>query len=140
MLYVWGRSIYHWCCQFVFDDVEVLCSHKWKKTRSNQTYFLIPLTGERLHIMSYTNSYYMDGGCHKENDSCWLDLIICQVLLLLYFNEHGSTHQPSCFKMGCECRFFFAFSTCGIIEMYEDRGYKDENVESWHQLNGANRK
>ena len=24
--------------------------------------------------------------------------------------------------------------------MYEDRGYKDENVESWHRLDGANRK
>ena len=34
------------------------------------------------------------------------------MLLNLRFNEHDYVHRASCFKKGCECRFFLPMMTC----------------------------
>ena len=44
-----------------------------------------------------------------EKTGFWDDPRARKILLRLRFDEHCYTHARSCFKKGCECRFFFPF-------------------------------
>lgn len=97
----------------------------------------IPVSGERIDIASYTYSYHMEGGCERIDDPFWGDPKIRKALLTLRFDEHDARHRNSCFKKGCECRFFFPFTFCGSTRIHEDRGHTNEHVCAWHHLDGT---
>ena len=126
-------------------DVVNLSLMRWKlhtinnarMTGRDRSDLFIPLTGERLDVAAMTYSYHSVQGCQKIDDPFWSDPIIRKVLLTLRFDEHEYTHWSSCFKKGCECRFFFPFGMCDSTMIYEDRGFKDANVEFWHRLDGT---
>ena len=126
-------------------DVINLSLNRWKKhclrgthrQLSERTDTYIPTTGERLDIASYTYSYHMDGGCEKIDDPFWGDPKIRKALLTLRFDQHDSRHRHSCFKKGCECRFFFPFTACNSTRIHLDRGCNDEHVCTWHHLDGT---
>ncbi len=126
-------------------DVINLSVQRWKQHVLNGTNrqllarsdTYIPATGERLGIAACTYSYHMYGNHEKMNDSFWGDREIRKVLLGLYYDQHDSNHRRSCWKKGCECRFFFPFTTCSSTCIHEDRGTNDEHVREWHNLDGT---
>ena len=77
----------------------------------------IPLPDELADVAAYRFVYDADfgNGLEKCSMACgekqgfWDDPRARKILLRLRFDEHCYTHARSCFKKGCECRFFFPF-------------------------------
>ena len=77
----------------------------------------IPLPPGLLDIAAYRFVYDVDLGngqndCNLEdgrNKHFWSDRQTRDILLRLRFDEHFYLHARSCFKKGCECRFFFPY-------------------------------
>ena len=104
----------------------------WEKEASLTLSHVLPLSDERLDIAAYTYSYHMDGGIVKMKDAFWGDGDVRSALLRLRFDEHGLSHRASCFKKGCECRFYFPFQSCANTDIVPD----DEYAIDWYRLNG----
>jgi len=97
----------------------------------------IPLSIERLDMAAYLHSYHMKDGCATESDPFWGNKNIRDILLKYRFEEHSASHAGSCFKKGCECRFFFPFMSCTHTYIHEDRGVNNENKTTRHCLDGT---
>ena len=74
----------------------------------------IPLPDDLTNVAAYRFVYDadFDNGLDKCTMTCgektgfWDDPRARKILLRLRFDEHCYTHARSCFKKGCECRFF----------------------------------
>ena len=79
---------------------------------------LFSFSRELLDVAAYRFGYDVDLDGKKCNynvtnknnpDSFWNNPRTLNILLRLRFDEHCYLHAHSCFKKGCECRFFFPF-------------------------------
>ena len=72
-----------------------------------------PLSPELLDVAAYRFGYDVDANQKVTNnnnhDSFWNGPRARNILLRLRFDEHCFFRALSCFKKGCECRFFFPF-------------------------------
>ena len=96
-----------------------------------------PLSPERLDIAAYRHSYDMDGGCIEMDNAFWGNKDVRDTLLRLRFDEHGWNHCASCFKKGCDCRFFLPTPSIPETDIYPDPGTNGENVIKWYRLKEA---
>ena len=76
----------------------------------------------------------MDGGCIELDNAFWGNKDVRDVLLRLRFDEHGWNHRASCFKKGCDCRFFLPTPSIPETDIYPDPGKNGENVIKWYRL------
>ena len=99
----------------------------------------LQMIDERADMAAYTHSYHMPDGSNPMSHHFWGDEKVRQILLHKRFNVHEAFHRHSCFKKDCECRFLFPFTTCEKTYIHEDLGEDDENIISWHNLDGTTR-
>ena len=95
----------------------------------------IPIPCNLLNVSAYRFGYNIDmtdsRGEYKvinENnkDSFWNDPKARAILLRICFDEHCYLHARSCFKKGCECRFFFPFmAQIEDTQLFEDSNKKE---------------
>ena len=67
----------------------------------------------------------------------WGNKDVRDTLLRLRFDEHGWYHRASCFKKGCDCRFFLPTPSIPETDIYPDPGTNGENVIKWYRLKEA---
>ena len=77
----------------------------------DDTTITIPLPDVLLDVAAYRFVYDVNlgAGQPKLGHAFWDNQEVRRILLHLRFDEHLCTHKRSCFKKGCECRFFFPF-------------------------------
>ena len=93
-----------------------------------------PLSSERLDIAAYRHSYDMNGGCITLDNAFWGNQDVRDTLLRLRFDEHEWNHRASCFKKGCDCRFFLPEPSNQETGIYTDPGEDGEKVVAWYRL------
>ena len=70
----------------------------------------------------------------NQEDSFWNDPRARAILLRIRFDEHCYLHARSCFKKGCECRFFFPFmAQTEDTQLFDDPNKK---VTMFYTLDG----
>ena len=74
----------------------------------------------------------LGNGPVTNEDDFWNDPTVRRALLRLRYDDHAPTHAKSCFKKGCECRFFFPFLSCLATALHED---KTKEELKRHKLN-----
>ena len=94
----------------------------------------LPLSNERLDMAAYRHSYDMTDGCIKLDNAFWGNKDVRDILLRLRFDEHGWNHRASCFKKGCDCRFFLPTPSVDNTVIESDEGDNGENVTNWYRL------
>lgn len=67
-------------------------------------------------------------------DTHWGEEDIRSLLLQHRFEYHCCFHRFSCFKKGCECRFFFPFAYCPETTIDEDDDNDIANEVPWYRL------
>jgi len=71
------------------------------------------------------------------DNAFWGNKDVRDTLLRLRFDEHGWNHRASCFKKGCDCRFFLPTPSITETDIYPDPGTNGENVIKWYRLKEA---
>jgi hypothetical protein len=123
-------------CGKIISTSEIInsCLQQWRDTvipnnklQDNRPDTTILHSKERLDMAAYTFTYHMENSCALEKD-CFRGNKHVQELLLKYkFEEHSACHKASCFKKGCEYRFFFPFMSTTSTYIHEDKGVQNEN-------------
>ena len=93
----------------------------------DDTTITLPLPGVLLDVAAYRFVYDMYNKRNQTEPShaFWDNQDVRRILLHLRFDDHLCTHKRSCFKKGCECRFFFPFlSRDAQTHIYEDGNTK----------------
>ena len=95
---------------------------QWYKFSKDEMNLLshFPMIKERQDIYCMRSIYDISSKSWCENSSDqnlgtldFTKIVGCRnTLLNLRFNEHDYFHRASCFKKGCECRFFLPMMTC----------------------------
>ena len=143
---VQGGIMYCPECKKTVSTIDIVnkALQRWKdclipgvRGQYNRPDTIIPLSKERLDMAAYTFAYHMNGGCALENDPFWGDKNVRETLLRYRFEEHSFSHNASCFKKDCECRFLFTFMSTDYTYIHEDKGDKDQNKTSWYFLDGS---
>ena len=119
------------------DVVNLSLEHWLEDAQHKGTKFTegLPLTPERLDIAALRHSYDTKDGCVKLDDHFWANKDVRDVLLRFKFDEHDWKHRSSCFKKGCDCRFFLPEPSHGQTDIYSENELKGE-LEDWHTLDG----
>ena len=115
-------------CYFSFF-VQVFSLEHWLEDAQHKgTKFTegLPLTPERLDIAALRHSYDTKDGCVKLDDHFWANKDVRDVLLRLKFDEHDWKHRSSCFKKGCDCRFFLPEPSHEQTDIYSENELKGE--------------
>ena len=72
------------------------------------------------------------------DNAFWSNKDVRDTLLRLRFDEHGWNHRASCFKKGCDCRFFLPTPSIAEKDIYPNPGTNRENVIKLYRLKEAN--
>ena len=105
------------------SDIINLALQRWRDTALQQgsnVEPVLPFSSARMDIAAYTYSYHMDQKCFHMTDPFWGNKNVRDILLHYTFDEHASSHKPSCFKKGNDCRFYLPEVSHAQTNIYED--------------------
>ena len=96
------------------------------------------ISDAQLDAATFTHVYDFYNECtdtpvHIANTH-WGDEGIRTLMLQHRFEYHCMTHRHSCFKKGCECRFFFPFIPSDKTFIDQDESPGNNNSSAWHRL------
>ena len=99
------------------EDAEFCATilNPWNNRMPSGNKFMEPVEGFDL-----PHDFDLGNGPIRSEDDFWNDPTVRRALLRLCYDEHMSGHVKSCFKKGCECRFFFPFLYSLVTEIYKD--------------------
>jgi hypothetical protein len=91
---------------------------------------------ESVEGFDLPHDFDLGNGPIRSEDDFWKDPTVRRTLLRLRHDDHAWTHVKSCFKKGCECRFFFPFLISIATEIYEDPDPGKDKIKRY-KLDGS---